>query len=174
MKQRSAAQFVGVLVAIFGPSSADVVAQTVPTPGRLWVTAGVGVGAFGEGGSGISVTADMTYQRGPHLMVLRVTGLTDLNTRGGPDDSVADIGLLYGRASTRTGSSVHFSAAAGLALIELDLPGTIIQHTVGVPIAVEATVNTPIIGLGLKGIANVNSVQSFAGLFLVLRLGRLR
>jgi len=151
----------------------EVSAQAPSTPDRLWLSGGLGVGNVVGQGSGITGVAGLTHQRGPHLFALRTTALLEIAS-GDIGDSVLDIGLSYGRASTGQGIVGHRSATAGLALVDLSLRGPRKRRTVGVPLTVEATINAPVIGLGLRAFANLNTVQTYAGLVLIFRLGRLR
>jgi len=158
-----------VLLPVLVAVPCEVVAQVSPTASRSWLFGGLGVATLGE--SGLSAVAGLSHQRGRHLFALRATavlGFTDNDLQ----DSVVDIGLLYGRASTGQARGRHLSAVVGLSLIELSLSER--QHTIGVPVAVEGSVDTPFVGIGLKGFANLNPVLPYAGLVLVLKLGRLR
>jgi hypothetical protein len=47
------------------------------------------------------------------------------------------------------------------------------RNVIGVPVGVEGSINAPNVDIGVRGFANLNSVRSFAGLALMLRLGRL-
>lgn len=87
-------------------------------------------------------------------------------------DVAGEIGLLYERASTGQGAR-QWSGAIGLSLVQLDLSGMALRNVVGVPISGEGSINAPNVGVGLRAFANLNSVRSFAGLTLMLRLGRL-
>ena len=167
MSTNDATLAITALIAILGVAPTEVAAQASQAGPRVWLSAGLGVGTFGA--FGVSGVAELAYQGGPHLIALRATAVTDL-----VDYAVADIGLLYGRASTRPGGVGHVSAAIGLSVVSVEGPQGVSDPTIGVPLAVEATSNAPFIGLGLKGFANLNTVQSFAGVVLLLKLGRLR
>ena len=159
------------LLPVLAAVPCEVVAQVSPTASQSWLFGGLGFGTFG--GQGISGVAGLSHQRGRHLFALRATAVLGFASNE-IDDSVADIGLLYGRASTGQGRVRHLSAVVGLSLVELSLRGASIQHTIGVPVAAEASVDTSVVGVGLKGFANLNPVHAYAGLVLVLKLGRLR
>jgi len=87
-------------------------------------------------------------------------------------DIAGEIGVLYGRASTGQ-EARQWSAAIGLSFVQLDLAGMGLRNVIGVPVGVEGSINAPNVGIGVRGFANLNSVRSFAGLALMLRLGRL-
>jgi hypothetical protein len=170
---RAAAAGLLAIIVLLGGASSDLVAQVSPTAARFWASGGIGVGATDEAGGSLAV--DLAYQRGPHLLSVRATGVLTL-AGGDISDNVTDIGVLYGRALTRRGTAAHAAAAVGLSLTEVDLPGLPVgsRRAIGIPVGVEVSANGRLVGLGLKGFANLNSVQSFAGLVLVLKLGRLR
>jgi hypothetical protein len=150
-----------------GVGSPELVAQA-PSADRFWLSGGVGAGTVGE--AGVSFAVDLAYQRGAHLLAVRGTAVL-----AGYEisDSAGEIGFVYGRASTGPVAG-HRAATIGLSLVELDLPGIGLRHAIGLPVAAEASINAPIVGLGLRAFASLNSVQSFAGLIVILKLGRLR
>ena len=98
---------------------------------------------------------------------------------GDLSDTAGELGVLYGRASTGRGAA-HGAATVGLSVVRVDLPGPPTgpplgaRTTVGIPLSAEISANRSVVGLGLRGFANLNSVHSFAGLVLMLKLGRLR
>jgi len=160
------------LLALFAVLPTESSAQATSAADRLWLSGGLGAGKFVGGGSGIIGGAGVTQQRGPHLFAIRAMALLEV-AGGDIGDSVVDIGLLYGRASTGQGIVGHRSAAAGLSLLDVSLRGPRRRRTLGVSLAAEATANGSVIGLGLRGFANLNTVRAYAGLVLILKLGRL-
>ena len=166
MSTKNATLAITALIAILGISATEVEAQASPSARRVWLAAGLGIGTFGPLGFG--GVAELVYQGGPHLVALRATAVADL------EDGVFDIWLLYGRASSRQGGVGQLSAAIGLSVVSFDGPQRRTDAAIGVPLAVEATSNALFIGLGVKGFANLNTVQSFGGVVLILKLGQLR
>ena len=105
---------IAALIAILVIAPTEVEAQASPSATRVWLAAGVGIGTFGP--LGFSGLAELAYQGGPHLVALRATAVADL------EDGMFDIGLLYGRASTRPGGVGHLSAAVGLSVVSVEGP----------------------------------------------------
>ena len=141
-------------------------AQASPSPAPTWFTLGLGVGHFGE--VGLGALAGLAQQRGSHLFAFRSSVVTDF------DDHVYDIGLLYGRGTREQGTGGRRSVGIGLALVSVDGLTGEDGYTIGVPLAVEIARNGSNIGFGVRGFANLNSVQSFGGTVVTIRLGRLR
>jgi hypothetical protein len=143
-------------------------AQAAPPPARFSLSAGVGAAAIGETAG--AIVADVAYQRRSQLFVLHsslVMGGYELSHVG------LELGLLYGRASTRQ-TEDQLAAAIGLAAVQVDIAGEELENVIGVPIVAEASLNAPVVGIGIRGFANLNAAQSYAGLTLIVRIGRLR
>jgi len=106
-----------------------------------------------------------------------------------PEEQVWDLGFIYG-TTLRWGSS-SFSYGVGLSYVhqvrrgallhsssgflEPDQYETIRQTGVGIPIQIEFT--RPLfsfLGGGIIGFADINSVNSFAGIAAVIEIGKLR
>ena len=158
---------IGLMSALTIGTPADLGAQLAPAQQRFWLSGGAGVGALGEVGAGFVVSA--AYQRQAHLVVLHSAAVLagyELSHIAG------EIGLLYGRASTGR-SAAQGSVAIGLSVVQVDIAGNELRNTVGLPLAAEASVNAPGVGIGLRGVANLNTARSYAGLTVILRLGRL-
>jgi hypothetical protein len=146
----------------------DLSAQPVSAPGRFWFSGGAGLGRLDEAGAGLMV--DFAYQKGAQLFALHSTAVVGGYELG---HIAGEIGLIYGRASTGRGAR-QWSAAVGLSFVQVDISGEVFENTVGLPITAEASLNSPNVGIGLRGFANLNPARSFGGLALVLRLGGLR
>ena len=153
-------KIVVVLVCHFCAHPAAVAAQAAPQSSSGWLALGIGGGAFADSDAAYSAVVELAYQRGPHLLALRASGVGEID---GSD--VVDLGLLYGRATTGRGIG-HASIAIGLAYVGAD--------GFGVPLAADASIRTSVIGVGLKAFANLNNQRSFIGLALVVQLGSLR
>ena len=128
----------------------------------------MGGGILEESGAAFSV--DVAHQRNARLLALHATAVLagyELSHVSG------EVGLLYGTASTKTGAA-HWSAAAGLAFVQVDISGRELRNTVGVPISLQGSLDSPNVGIGMAGFANLNPAESYAGLLVTLRAGRLR
>jgi len=148
-------------------AGSDVSAQPVSPPSRLWFSGGAGLGSVGEAGYAFAI--DIGYQRGAGFFALHSTAVLGGYEFG---QVAGEIGMVYGRASTGRGAR-QWSAAAGLSFVQVDISGVEFANTVGLPITAEASLNSPNVGIGLRGFANLNPSHSFAGLAIVVRLGRL-
>lgn len=132
----------------------------------VWVS-----GGLGGGSEGIALLAELAYQTGVHQFGIRGTLMADLY-----DDAVADIGVLY----ARSWQSRHWNLAAGggvgwVANEECPECAGEVREGVGVPLMARAVWHPiGVLGLGLYGFGNVNTVRSFAGLALTLSMGKLR
>jgi hypothetical protein len=128
----------------------------------------VGGGIIEE--SGAAFSADIAHQRDARLLALHATAVLagyELSHVSG------EIGLLYGRASTGVGAA-RWSAAAGLSFVQVDISGRRLRNTVGLPISLQGSLDSPNVGIGMAGFANLNPAESYAGLLVTLRAGRLR
>lgn len=130
---------------------------------QTWAAAGLGAGAMSGDGGGI-ISLELAHQWDEQLLMLAIGGVFDLY-----DEAVGDLGVLYGRA--RTGPTFHSFAAVGLAATEGDAG----ESTIGVPIRLGASWRpVPILGIGIRTLANLNTVGSYVGFALVLEVGDLR
>lgn len=128
----------------------------------------MGGGILEESGAAFSV--DVAHQRGDRLLALHATAVLagyELSHVSG------EIGLLYGRASTGS-RAARWTAAAGLSFVQVDISGRRLRNTVGLPISLQGSLDSPYVGIGMAGFANLNPAESYAGLVLTLRVGRLR
>ena len=118
---------------------------------------------------GAAFTFDAALQRGPRLFALHATAVLagyELSHIAG------ELGLLYGRASTGAGS-FRWSAAAGLSFVQVDITGRRLRNTVGLPVAVQGSLDSRVIGIGAGAFVNFNGAEPFGGMVVTLRLGRL-
>lgn len=149
--------------------------QTVTEP-KYWLCAGLGGCTLGDlaGSAAISLRFDRT------IFSMRTTA----NSAGLFGDEYYDVGLLVGYAAQM--GRGHCSIAIGIARVTgsyghgLNLFSTSasrekIAAQAGLPLELQLyPYISRVFGLGLYGYADLNAVQSFAGITLSLRVGRLR
>jgi hypothetical protein len=141
---------------------------------RIWLGVGLASAGGQSGGGGFGAAAQLVYQRRPHQATLRALVLaTDLaRFPDGSDDSMGEVGVLYGR--TRTRSWGHVSASAGGSIVRFErCPGGGFEtcRTLGLPLTLEAALNSRALGIGLQAFGNVNAKAAYGGLALILQLG---
>lgn len=163
----------GLVVVIAGFGVTPATAQTDAQSSRVlyWLYAGPSLTTLGVGASGgVSIEADR------HVFSLRAT--TTDPTFG---HETWDVGLLYGRALFV--QSFTFSASTGIAIVSGTRygslfgrgPGRDLETMIGFPLeGVITWTPTPVFGVGVRGVANVNTGQPFGGLGVTLQVGRLR
>ena len=167
---RRAALAVLLLVLGFASAPTDAAAQApIAAPARWWLAGGIGGGGSAEVDGG-AVLLQLVHQRGPHHFALR--GLLMADVWLGADDTMGDLGVLYGRTLSSRGIG-HLAAAAGVAYTEVqgcDDPNGC--ATVGVPVTVELAL-TPLefFGVGAQLFGNVNPNAFFGGAAILLQLG---
>lgn len=138
---------------------------------RYWAHVGPSITTLGIGGSvGLAAEADR------HVFSLRAAS-TD-PTFG---QETWDVGVLYGRALfVRT---FTFSASTGVAIVGGRRyktlfgsgPSEALETAIGFPL--EGTLvweAAPVLSLGVRGFANVNTEQPFGGMGVTVRIGRMR
>jgi len=171
-------------VAALGLPSGEVSAQSAERPTRVWLGLGLASGAAQDLATDAGATVQLTAQRGAHHVGLRMLFMGDWGSfPDGSDDTIGEIGLVYGRWSA---SSFGYAAiSGGLALVSgQGFPDTGAvgfsptddgtRSTVGIPLVVEAGLQSPVIGVGLQLFGNLNSLASYAGAALSLHLGWMR
>jgi hypothetical protein len=133
---------------------------------RMWLGAGLGSGARADGG-GVAVMGELVYQVRPHHFALR--GILVADPLGEDADAFGELGLLYGRTALRKWG--HASIAAGLAITGTT-PCSGRCSTLGLPVVAEISARLgSVVGVGLQGFANLNSLGSYFGFALFLQLG---
>ena len=175
---------------LFALATADGFAQA---ESRSWVGIGAGIGYVAAGSApeqdvidnaGVGVLY-VSSQRGANGFSLRGAGAIELF-----GDGIADLGLLYGRATTGGGS--YGSFGIGVAVVTgsfredgLDLCGILSDRddcpdtspqgftTVGIPLEVQLALRGRHVGIGIYGFANLNPESSFVGATVSLHVGRL-
>jgi hypothetical protein len=165
---RAIARLSLALAALLIAGGSDLSAQAVSSAPRISLSAGVGAALIGPTAG--ALVGDVAYQRRSHLFMLHsslVMGGYELSHVG------LELGLLYGRASTRA-TEGQLAAAIGLAAVQVDIAGENLRNVIGVPIVAEASLNGSVVGVGIRGFANLNAARSYGGLTLMLRVGRLR
>lgn len=142
-----------------------------PSVRRLWVSAGLGVGALNSGGADTYYAGQVSahWQRGRQILSLRGAGVAGICIFEN-DCNKADIGLLVGVGTT--GSAGHASVGAGIALV----PGTEdFFSTVGLPLQAQFLFDVGgVVGLGLYAFLDINPEQTFGGITLSLSAGDLQ
>lgn len=167
----------GALMAAAGAETA--MAQSSEDRTRVWLAAGPAGGGASSLETDIGLALQLTGQRGPHQMAVRVLFLGDYDSSGS-DDEVGELGLTYGRAVVTWFG--YASVSSGIALVSAKgLPdddgggGSIyddpFRRTVGVPFVAEAGLQSPLIGVGVQLFGNLNTLASYAGVGVSLHLG---
>jgi hypothetical protein len=140
---------------------------------RTWLGVGYGTGGARRGSEAGAFMGELVHQTGANHLAVRGTVLVDPFGEG--SDSLADLGLLYGRvAKGRTG---HAALAAGVAFTSVDACGSGPRaprscSTFGVPVVAEAGFRpTRVLGIGIQAFANFNKKQVFGGVVVFLQLG---
>lgn len=140
---------------------------------RVWLSLGLGGGVAQELNVDGTLALQANAQWGRHHVALRALGMGDVGSfPDGSDDSVTEVSLLYGRRGAW--SFGYVAAAAGLASVSAKgLPGTAnaVQRAVGLPVVLEAGLQSPVLGLGIQGFGNLNSVATYGGVLVFLQLG---
>ncbi len=172
MSRSRARAALATLVVFLGLESSTLSAQTASGPQRDSFWLGVGLGAGSEDFAG---HLNGSYQFGASIISLRTAATVGLF-----DDGFVDYALLYGRATRAAAKRYHASAALGVAFVDgcrgEGLGGCQDESAgVGLPIELQASWRPgSLIGVGLYGFANLNGMQSFAGVTLGLQVGRLK
>ena len=161
-----------LLTAGLGASSAAAQASPQQAAGaHYWIYAGPSLTTLGIGASGgVAVEVDR------HVFSVRAT-----STDPSFGQETWDVGILYGRALPV--QSFTFSASTGVAVVSGTRygslfgrgTGTDLDTMIGFPL--EGTITwtpTRVLGVGVRGFANVNTEQPFGGLGVTLHVGRLR
>lgn len=152
---------------------AGVLEPAAPDADRTLVWGGVGVGPATQGlGAGYHVTA----MRGPHALSVRLLGAVEVPPCSflcGESESVADLGVLYGR-EVFASDAVLVLASGGLAYVETTGVEGALQRTVGVPVEFRAMVRGPYAALHATAFANANGERPFGGVVFGLSVGRTR
>ena len=148
-----------------------VAGAQVATTLKGWVALGLGAGYPTTGGDGITNVAQLVVQRRPHHLAARVLVMHDIETHP-LGDEIVEMGILYGRTMPIAGRAVAF--ATGISGVGfLRCPGDDDScFTPGLPLVAEVSAARRFIGVGAHLFANVNPKASYAGLVLLLQLGR--
>jgi hypothetical protein len=118
--------------------------------------------------------------------ILRYSNTTEFNIFGPvPEETLWDIGLLYGW------NSRYFDYGIGLSYVNLTKRGVFLRHfngflsfdeyqkitleKLGVPIQIELSGPwCSFFGVAIIAFANLNTVESFAGLVVAIEIGKLK
>ncbi len=154
-------------------------------PTGVWVNGGLGLSSLGS----VGLSANLSVQYGEILFSMRTTRnieSLDVFTR---NIVLNDSGLLIGFATEK--SELHSSVAIGVALVTgyqfeplNPFPlvfgnggeeGHDITSKIGIPIEAQFFLRpSSFLGFGVYMYADINTVESFAGITLSLQLGKLR
>jgi hypothetical protein len=161
----------GALLVAFllGTESTVLAQETASGFDTYWIGGGLGAGSEDFAGH-----FHISYQTGANLFSLRTAATAGLFSHG-----FSDVALLYGRA-TRAPERYQAGIALGLAIADgcegsglgrcRDRPSVI-----GFPLETQVFWRpSKVFGIGLYGFADINHLQSFAGVTLGIQLGRLR
>jgi hypothetical protein len=185
LRWRSARFFLGPAFLLAFPALAA--AQERPS-----ISFGLGLGpAAWSNAEGTAAMGQLAYERGIHQFALR--GALAMRADGnGPDDSFdrSELGILYARV--RNSPRGHLALGTGLAITRVltiltpnhpspTHPGQWesgeyrYDNRMGLPIVAEAVFRpASAFGVGLQAHANLNSKASYAGVLLLVQLGRMR
>lgn len=143
--------------------------------------------SYGVNSIGLSKCANGTLAVGNHLLSVRWLGSREVAFWFGVDDSLREVGFLYGHASETYPYRLSVSAGVGyvrgtigrkmdpvyLGLVILDEEEVKVS-TVGIPFEAEAIIHLRYVGIGTKAIANFNRSRSYWGGMLGIYAGRFR
>lgn len=158
-------------------SAAPAAAQARPdTAVTFRAHAGVGIAVFSHFAG--AATGGVSFRKSGHVVTARgVAAVAPFN-----GTTVIDVGVLYGRMIS-TGNST-FSIGAGLGVVggvDVEGAGVLVgggdtrearETVVGLPIEVQIE-HGGAFGINIVVFGNVNSQEPFAGMAVVLRVGRL-
>lgn len=153
--------------------SAPVEAQSDPGATPVWITLGIGAGDMGE--MGAALQGEIVAQKTRHRFAFRASKVVEIL-----GDGVGDVGLLYGLASD--GPRSHASISAGVARVTFSrcpgiFSGGACEDSTAVGFPASATLSFRpfgMLGIGIQGFVNVNSLANFGGATAILEFGRLR
>jgi hypothetical protein len=171
VRARGLAPWVALLAVVLPARPAA--AQTLGSPSRIWVGAGLGFGDGANMSASGAALAEIAYQKGPHQLTLRLAGLVD--PFGSGANAVGDLGVLYGRV--RSGSFGHASVSIGISQVGFDHCESSQDScfTLGVPLVGEVALRVlPVLGLGVQAFGNLNAEASYGGAVVFVQLGSLR
>ncbi len=170
--------FISLVILILSIGNSTIYAQSVSDNTKAdlyWVNAGIGFSSFSS--PGISSVTSFSYQTGKHLISTRfISNIEPCFGGTCPDETVWDIGILYGRSSKTSYGLASLSGGisiVGGAVYQRDEEVTFL--TIGIPIEVQLFwTPASFLGIGIYGFANLNPKESFAGALLCIQLGKLR
>ena len=142
----------------------------------LWVNFGLGFSSV-TGSLGGSTGSNVSYQIRKSIFSFRFVHSNEMNLLwGSPDlDSNWDLGLLYGLSFRKSFGFVSMSTGISYVGLNIYEDGKETQYTtVGLPIETQLFLTWKHVGIGIYGLANINSKSSFAGGLICIQLGKLR
>jgi len=171
---RRRVSFWGVIAAgALALAASETSAQSVDRPVRVWLGLGLG-GAAAQGlDADGAVSFQLTAQWGPHHTVLRAVAMADVGSfPDGSDDSIEELGVLYGRRAAW--SFGYVAIAGGVArVIGNGFSGAAgkSRETIGLPVIAEVGLQSTVLGLGIQAFGNLNSVSVYGGVSLFVEIG---
>ncbi len=154
-------------------AASETSAQSVDRPVRVWLGLGFGGAAAQDLDADGAVSFQLTAQWGPHHAVLRSVLMSDLGSfPDGSDDSIEELGVLYGRRAAW--SFGYVAIAGGMARVSGDGFSSATskrRETIGLPVIAEVGLQWTVLGLGIQAFGNLNSVSTYGGVCLFLDIG---
>lgn len=127
-------------------------------------------GAKQSGGGGLF---EGHYQKGSNLFSLRFVDGGELLRGENPGSEIVEYGILYGRCR-RAGSKL-FSSSIGIGYVNIRKRDRNEYHTVGLLAEVQYVFAVfKYVGFGIKGMGNLNSKYSYAGVGISIDLGQMK
>ena len=145
-------------------------AQDAQDHASVWVAAGVGAGVPTSGGDGIANVAQVVLQKRSHHVALRGVVLHDIESN---TKEIGEIGVLYGRKNAFGWRDAVVAVGVSGVAFDTCPDDDDSCFTPALPIVAEVSRRRGVIGLGIQAFANVNRKASYAGVALLLEVGRL-
>jgi hypothetical protein len=151
----------------------------------------IGGGVYdGEKSGGLDGLISLDFQKKSYQWKIRYVGVTEFNLFGpNPPENYNDIGVLYGRVSNY--KNIQLSISGGFGLVTGNRRGAYLYtppgwfsspeyekkqiFTLGIPLEAEINYNPfKFLGLGFAVYANINPENSFWGINLMWKFGKVK
>jgi hypothetical protein len=166
----------GALASLLVVGFGAVLAQAPPPMqerGTGWLALNLGYTVGGPWTGMYVASADLDFQRRHHWFGVRASAMLD-EFYG--DESVAELGLLYGLAARH--GSFHVLGGIGLAYVSVcrEVSGELdCRKRLGIPLTGRLSVRPlPLVGIGAQPFGNMNSIASVTAWTVFVELGKLR
>lgn len=156
-----------------------------PFPYHIWFGGGIGTLGTADGRL-ISINASINYSKNDRIFKFRSILARELVVLGPrPDDEIWELGLLYGRHSTKGKVSVSYLAGLSYTggIYKGDLLGSdmlndyyeeITFETFGIPLEVQLDINAlELLGFSVTLYADINPDKIYGGVNFSILIGRL-